>query len=95
MTATTRDQALTATAEARSAVLDAYRLLALHQASFTTYPGHEEASDSLGRALTEVNEAVRALAAPTPVPARVPGYVGPAEDPSRVSTGTVGDPAPR
>lgn len=90
MNPNTQHQARTAVAEAAASVLSAFRLLALHGASFTAYPGHEEASDSLGRALTEVNEAVRALADPPEYLDRMPELGRPVADPSRAAKGVTG-----
>lgn len=67
-----RADARQAVEDARTAVLTAYRALAVHNASYAAYPGHDEASDSLGRALTEVSDAARALADPPVVSGPVP-----------------------
>lgn len=47
--------------QARSAVSAAVQVLAGHEAAWATYPGHCEAADSLGRALTETSEAHTAI----------------------------------
>lgn len=73
------EQARQAVADARTAVLAAYRTLGVHGAAYDAYPGHGEASDSLGRALTEVSEAQRAIEGARP--ADMPAFDRPAGSP--------------
>lgn len=61
MSPTNLEQAREAVANARSALLNAYRTLGVHEASYSAYPGHGEASDSIERALREAERAEAAL----------------------------------